>query len=86
MGEILYIDQYGNSVTNIPLATLPHAALRRSRGPVIPEAASYQTIPKGKAGLIRGSHGFWEIACRESSAAGILKLKLGASIALIPST
>jgi len=72
-GEILGADHYGNLVTNIP-----HDRKQR----VEREAENYLAIKDGQVGLIRGSHGYWELARREGSAAASLKLKPGDAVSI----
>jgi len=85
VGEILSWDRFGNLATSH--STDPkvkmQARLEGSRE-VIPEVANYMEIEKGKVALIRGSHGFWEIAARASSAAHILRAQPGDSVTLMP--
>lgn len=66
-GEILAVDRYGNLVTNLPLGmAIQNAQIGRAR---FTRAAHYAAIPAGRAALIQGSHGFWEVSCRNASAA-----------------
>ncbi len=74
-GTILMIDHYGNLITNLT-ATDPvsHAELGKRQ---IRPAANYSSISPGEFALIPGSHGLWEVATRESSAAERLGAKKG---------
>ncbi len=83
-GEILGWDRFGNLVTSIPVAGKGkvQARLAGSREP-IPEVANYLEIESGKVALIRGSHGFWEIATRSGSAAEILRSQAGDPVTLV---
>jgi S-adenosylmethionine hydrolase len=68
-GEIIAVDHFGNLVTSIPAESSGAegrlAGLRES----LPSAPNYVSIPAHRAALIAGSHGFWEIACYQASAA-----------------
>lgn len=80
-GEILGWDQFGNVITNIEFVSQSRVQGRIAglRDPIF-EANNYLAIEAGKVGLIRGSHGFWEIACRMGSAADLLRVKPGDSV------
>lgn len=85
VGEILSWDRFGNLATSHesdPKVKM-QARLAGSRE-LIPEVANYMEIEKGKVALIRGSHGFWEIAGRASSAANILRAQPGDPVTLLP--
>jgi S-adenosylmethionine hydrolase len=79
-GEILYIDSFGNVVTNIPgeqiqaqtvKVGLPHVVLE------LPLTKTYaQTNPK-KAALLVGSHGFLELALNQGSFAKKYLINVG---------
>lgn len=74
-GEILAVDHYGNLITNVPLnfrITTAQVGKRRLNA-----ALNYESIPKGDAALIAGSHGFWEISSHNASASQTLALKKG---------
>ena len=81
-GEIVYIDRFGNAITNIGAAALSFRldgssevfVKRRSLcflGPF------YQAVPHGKPVAVRGSSGFLEIAVNGCSAEKRLQLKIG---------
>lgn len=78
VGEILGSDRFGNLITSIPFEGC-HGAEARLGGitEMLSEAPYYLSIPEGKAGLVRGSHGFWEISCCTRSAAEMLHAKAG---------
>lgn len=83
--RVLYIDSFGNIVTNIAERDWKALAIRedsrvsivtsKKRVPVKPLAKSYSEIPAGHVGLIVGSQGFLEIAMKESSAAKKLGIR-----------
>jgi S-adenosyl-L-methionine hydrolase (adenosine-forming) len=84
--SVLYVDSFGNIVTNISEA---NSKLFRSQEGVHVSIVtgnnkdrhnglavkSYSDIPRGKLGLLRGSQGYLEIALNEASAASRLRLK-----------
>jgi S-adenosylmethionine hydrolase len=81
-GEVVYVDRYGNAITNIA------AGLLRSLGPaavhlwlrgrrLCPVAAYYQAVPPGQPVAVPGSSGFLEIAVHGASAAHRHGLRVG---------
>ena len=81
--NVLYIDSFGNIVTNVPegnLRKLIHgrnARLTTKEGSNdCPVVTTYSEIPRGKIGILMGSQGYLEVAMRESSAADKLGLRV----------
>jgi len=85
IGQIVSSDHFGNLITSIPVGEAVSASAEigtlRDR---INFAPNYLSIPRGKVGLIRGSHGYWEIACATGSAASLLRTKKGDRVILYP--
>ncbi len=82
MGQIVYIDRFGNAITNVEgslLSGLGQRALKVSvRGQESCELKRfYQEAPPGQAVAVVGSSGFVEIAVNGGNAAQTLGLKLG---------
>lgn len=81
-GEVVYIDRFGNAITNIDrnavsrLAMSACAILVRHKHRC-PLAAFYQAVPAGRSVAVLGSSGLLEIAVNGGSAAQRLKLKTG---------
>jgi hypothetical protein len=85
--DVMYVDRFGNVVTNIPqqdanrLASIErlfvtmNGARRR-----VKLVKAYSEISNKELGLIAGSHGFLEIASREDSASRRLRAKAGDTI------
>jgi S-adenosyl-L-methionine hydrolase (adenosine-forming) len=80
-GEVLYEDQFGNTVTNIPTGKSNVRAIFGKYQ--VDTAPNYDSIAPGKVALLRGSHGFWEFAGSQDSAAKQLRLKKGDAITLV---
>ena len=81
-GEIIYIDRYGNCVTNIPsgsIAEASHAVIGRRNVPI---KRSYAAAENGAALCVPGSHGYLELAVNGGSAERMLSLKVGSTIHL----
>lgn len=84
-GEVLVCDHFGNAITSIAEEGVRDALAEvGSTKTKIKSYPSYEKIPDGKAALIRGSHGFWEIACRKKSACEMLRLKNGTKVSITP--
>jgi S-adenosylmethionine hydrolase len=81
-GEIVYIDRFGNAITNLrgdelPKRTTKNWQLHFKARRVCPVAAFYQAVPDNKAVAVVGSSGFLEIAVNGGSAAELFRLKVG---------
>jgi hypothetical protein len=83
-GEILHIDGFGNIITNISYEHMGKLDLSgklalRFRAKCFPLrfVGTYSELGRNELGLIAGSHGFLEIACREASAAKKVGAKIG---------
>jgi S-adenosylmethionine hydrolase len=81
-GEIVYVDQFGNAITNLTAACLKD--LGRAKLQVVLKGRrlcavgnSYSCAPTGKAIAVLGSSGFLEIAVNRGNAAKRLGLCIG---------
>lgn len=86
-GEIVYLDHFGNAVTNLPEALVePYregwfcAGPFRLRGLV----NTYAEVARGVPLALIGSHGFLEFAIREGSAAQEGRLQIGTPVQVLP--
>jgi S-adenosyl-L-methionine hydrolase (adenosine-forming) len=86
-GQVLYIDHFGNALTNIRLADLERAARRRSRLAVrVGEyeigglRKAYGEVPPGTPVALIGSANTLEIAVNQGSAAKQLGLVAGQEV------
>ena len=84
-GEIVYVDRFGNLITNLDAAalipndrTVAHVFLRGKR--LCPIAAFYQAVESGKPVGVLGSAGFLEIAVNGGNASKKLKLSVGSQV------
>lgn len=87
-GEIIYVDGFGNCVSNIPAAMLPPAGtpgVQVSCGPLgaLPFVATYGMVPEGTPLALIGSHGYLEIAVRRGNAASEFGLDAGLPVAVV---
>jgi S-adenosylmethionine hydrolase len=74
-GEIIYIDHFGNCITNI--LGHPGAGFIRAGKKSIGVQRTYGNVPKGKPLALIGSAGLLEIAIRDGNAAKTLGLRVG---------
>ena len=87
--EVLHVDRFGNIATNLTEVHFKHlhfklgqeVALsikrRRIRVQVV---RTYSDLHRNQVGVMLGSHGFMEIACRESNAAKRLRIRRGSVV------
>lgn len=84
-GEILYIDHFGNAITNLSADLLPESRWQAASVSIkrcklgVPQS-NYASVKTGTPLAIISSSGFLEIAERNGSAASLLKLKVGDTV------
>jgi hypothetical protein len=84
-GEVLWIDHFGNLVTNIPAALVVEGAHVVASGIDIgPVVRSYCDVAEGELLAMIGSFGHLEIAMCMGSAAEALAAERGAEVVLRP--
>ncbi|TGC07285.1 SAM hydrolase/SAM-dependent halogenase family protein [Methanolobus halotolerans] len=80
-GEVIYIDDFGNVITNIPgtvVSDLVHfGEVVKVSGRDMPFMHTYGLVDVGEPLSLTGSHGFLEIAVNQGSAASVLGLRNG---------
>lgn len=84
-GEVVYVDRFGNAITNIAnrcIAHLSEARIFIADRQVCRVKPYYQSVAAGKPVAVPGSSGFLEIAINGGSAATSLALKIGTVISL----
>jgi len=86
-GEVLYVDRFGNAITNLPntlLSPTPGTARIQipGRTATIPVTSHYGAARKGRAVAVPGSAGFLEVAIHQGNAARRFKLKVGSRVRL----
>ena len=84
-GQIIYLDTFGNLITNLPaglLASSRRGAFRYHRSPVR-VVSSYGDGRSGELIALAGSHGFIELAIRNGSAAARARAKRGDPVELL---
>jgi len=82
-GEIIHIDYFGNVITSFQASMVEKEKekweLAHNNNVYVKWVGSYEDIIDG-VGLLLGSHGYIELACKEASAAERFNLKIGDSI------
>jgi S-adenosylmethionine hydrolase len=82
-GVVIYVDTYGNCVTNIPEGLLAGVAkVRVGRRKLGVTRGSYAEVKRGEGVGLVGSAGLLEIAVREGSAAEELGIAVGDAVVL----
>ena len=81
VGLVIYVDHYGNLISNIPLDMLDGAASVRVGNPVVgPIRATFADVRSGDLVAYRGSGGTLEVAVRNGSAAVVLQVGAGTEV------
>jgi len=84
-GQILYVDSFGNTITNIPSGSIQSQTVKvgLSQGMLtLPLRETYaQTNPKEAVALV-GSHGFLELALNQDSFAKKYLISIGDSVSV----
>jgi S-adenosyl-L-methionine hydrolase (adenosine-forming) len=85
-GEIVYVDRFGNLVSNLPAAEVtsrlaePGWRLKAGALSLRGLARTYTDVPPGEFLALMGSHGFIEIACAMDNAARRLNAGVGLAV------
>jgi hypothetical protein len=81
-GEVIYIDKFGNAITNIPATTVTslgreHLQIFKGRKRICTSGTHYQSVPARQAVAVPGSSGYLEIAVNGGNASAMLGLRAG---------
>ncbi len=80
-GVVIYVDRFGNLVSNIPGGRLPpRAQVSLGDRRPLPLRRSYAEVAAGQPLALVGSHGYLEIAVREGSASQALQAGKGSPV------
>jgi len=91
IGQVLYVDKFGNLITNIPNHEVLCLKKESQSGEILLHigkreisafAASYAFVKRGELLFLEGSVGFVEIAAREASAQRRLRAKPGDKVVI----
>jgi S-adenosylmethionine hydrolase len=84
VGQIIYIDHFGNATTNIPREAVRAGATFEAGGRKLgPLQKTYGQVRRGEALALVGSAELIEIAVREKSAAQVLSLRVGDRVRIL---
>jgi len=81
--EIVYVDHFGNAMTGLRAATLPHEARLATAGRLLERAATFSDRPPGAAFWYENSNGLVEIAVNQGRADRDLGLAIGTPVQII---
>jgi S-adenosyl-L-methionine hydrolase (adenosine-forming) len=81
--EIVYIDGYGNAMTGMRAAVLPSQARLRVGGRELSRARTFSDAPPGAPFWYENSNGLAEIAVNAGRAESVLRLSIGAPVAIL---
>lgn len=80
LGEIVYIDSFGNAMTGIRSASLPTDAVLKIHDITVRNANTFSDVPKGRPIWYRNSIGLVEIAVNQNRADEVLGLLVGSHV------
>ena len=83
LGEIVYVDHYGNAMTGLRAAALPRDARLAAAGRVLERATTFGDRPPGTAFWYENSNGLVEIAVNQGRADRALGLAVGGAVAIV---
>jgi S-adenosylmethionine hydrolase len=80
LGQIVYVDRFGNAVTGVRAATLAPGVRARTGGRTISFARTFSDMPAGQAFWFENSNGLAEIAVNQGRADKVLGLVVGSPV------
>jgi S-adenosylmethionine hydrolase len=83
LGEIVYIDHFGNAMTGLRAATLPANARLALSDHVLGRARTFSDLPAGTPFWYENSNGLAEIAVNQGRADRILGISLGTTVDVV---
>jgi S-adenosylmethionine hydrolase len=84
LGEIVYIDHFGNALTGMRAGMLPAEARLHIGGRSMPRARTFSDRPPGAAFWYENSNGLAEIAVNQGRADRELGLAIGSPVEVLP--
>lgn len=88
-GEVIYIDDFGNIITNIPAANVLEIAGFGNKVHIfdrdMPFMQTYGQVPERGLLALIGSHGFLEVAINRGNASAELSVRTADPVYLVPS-
>jgi len=83
LGEIAYIDHFGNAMTGLRAATLPANARLAACDHVLARARTFSDLPAGSPFWYENSNGLAEIAVNQGRADQTLGISLGTAVEVV---
>lgn len=83
LGEIAYVDHFGNAITGLRAAMLPPNARVAAAGRVLERAGTFSDRPRGAAFWYENSNGLAEIAVNQGRADRDLGLSIGVPVEIV---
>ena len=88
-GAVLYLDRFGNAITNVPGSALGalgggRLAVYRGRRKLCQVAECYDAVSRGKAVAVPGSSGYLEVAVNGGNAAHRFQIRPGDELRVRP--
>ena len=85
--HVIHIDRFGNLITNIPsdfrsFELLGKLKLKLQGNQTVKAVKNFESLEKGKLGIIPGSSGYYEIVMNRGSAASRINASVGDSLAI----
>ena len=84
LGQIVYIDHFGNAITGLRAAQVGAKAKLAAPDRVLERARTFSDVPRGVAFWYENANGLAEIAVNQGRAVDELGLSVGTSIAVLP--
>jgi S-adenosylmethionine hydrolase len=84
LGEIVYVDHFGNAMTGMRAAVLPPNARIAAADRMLERARTFGDLPPGAAFWYENSNGLAEIAVNQGRADRDLGLAIGAAVRIVP--
>jgi len=83
LGEIVYVDHFGNAMTGLRAVKLPRNARLATAGRMLEAAVTFSDRPPGEAFWYENSNGLVEIAVNQGRADRDLGLAIGVSVEIV---
>src|SRR5262249_42391931 len=83
LGEVVYVDHYGNAMTGLRAAVVSRDAKLAAAGRVLERATTFGDRPPGTAFWYENSNGLVEIAVNQGRADRALGLAIGSPVAVV---
>jgi S-adenosylmethionine hydrolase len=83
LGEIVYIDHFGNALTGLRAVMFPRTVSLIIKGRVLERATTFSDVPRGAALWYENSNGLLEIAINQGRADRDLDLAIGSPVEVV---